>query len=145
MAWYLLFGLKHKSEKSTKKSGVVMETMDTSVWMQLPKEKREKAANLMSEFSAIAVTWHEEEKEQIFKIFSDWITASQEEYKIKPHQLIVIAKMLQETAFADLIEWLPEDFEDWEDKDELLTVFFFGQKGLELYREEIQKNHSSPA
>jgi hypothetical protein len=113
--------------------------METNIWTELPKEKREKAADIMTEFSAIAVTWNEEEKEQIFTVFSEWIKVSQEDYKIKPHQLIVISKMLQETAFADLLEWLPEDFEEWDDKDELMAMFFFGPKGLEAYREDKRK------
>ena len=116
-----------------------METVETSEWTQLPKEKREKAASIMAEFSTMAVTWNDEEKEKVFKIFSDWIKASQEEYKVKPHQLIVISKMLQETAFADLIEWLPEDFEEWEDKDELMALFFFGPTGLEAFRKDKKK------
>lgn len=120
-----------------------METVETCEWTQLSKEKREIAASLMTEFSTMAVTWNDGEKEMIFKIFSDWIKASQEEYEVKPHQLIVISKMLLETAFADLIEWLPKDFEEWEDKDELMALFFFGKKGLEAYRENKEKLRTS--
>lgn len=116
--------------------------METNLWTELPSEKREKAANIMTEFSTIAVTWNEQEKEKIFTVFSDWIKVSQEDYKIKPHQLIVISKMLQETAFADLIEWLPENFEEWDDKDELMALFFFGSKGLDAYRQEKQNTPS---
>lgn len=118
-----------------------MESVETNLWTQLPKEKREKAASIMTEFSTIAVSWNEEEKQKIFSIFSSWISSSQEDYKIKPHQLIVIAKMLQETAFADLVEWLPENFEEWEDTDELMALFFFGSNGLERYRED-KKNQA---
>ncbi|MEW9672742.1 hypothetical protein [Ammoniphilus sp. 3BR4] len=115
-----------------------METVE-NLWAQLPKEKREKAASIITEFSTMAVSWNDEERDKTFHIFSNWISSAQEEFKIKPHQLIVIAKMLQETAFADLIEWLPENFEEWEDKDELMTLFFFGSNGLERYKEAKKK------
>lgn len=113
--------------------------METNLWTELSNEKREKAAAVITEFSAIAVTWNDEEKEKIFTVFTNWIKNSQEDYQIKPHQLVVISKMLQETAFADLIEWLPEDFEEWQDKEELMAMFFFGPKGLEAYRQDKQK------
>lgn len=116
-----------------------MEGFEKNLWSRLPREKREKSAEIMIEFSAMAVSWNDAEKEQIFQVFSEWIKVAQDDYKIKPHQLIIISQMLQETAFADLIDWLPEDFDAWADKDELMAMFFFGQKGLESYREEKKR------
>ncbi|MED4582548.1 hypothetical protein [Brevibacillus choshinensis] len=42
-----------------------MDTSETNFWTQLPKEKREKAATIMSEFSSMAVTWNEQEREKM--------------------------------------------------------------------------------
>jgi hypothetical protein len=113
--------------------------METNYWDQLPVEKRAKALSLITEFSTIAVSWNDKAQENIMNIFSKWVEACQEEYDLKPHELIVISKMLQEFALTDLFEWLPSDFEEWEEKDELMTMFFFGKEGLESYREEKKK------
>ena len=115
-----------------------MEHVETNRWTALPREKREKAANVISEFSAVAVTWNEKEKAKLFEVYAEWIQEAQDRHRLKPHQLVVLSKMLQETAYADLIEWLPDDFEEWKDREELMTMFFFGEKGLEAYRQQVK-------
>lgn len=121
------------------KGGVSMEHIESNGWFTLSKEKKEKAGNVISEMSAVAVEWNEGEKQKIFQAYDEWIQTAKDGYKLKPHQLLVLSKMLQETAYAELIEWLPDDFEKWEDKEELMARFFFGEKGLEKYREDVKK------
>jgi hypothetical protein len=113
--------------------------METDVWNGLSADKREKIANLITEFSTITVTWNEIAQAKILDIFSNFTTACMKEHKLKPHELIVISKMIQEFALKDLYEWLPEDFDEWENKDELMTYFFYGEKGLESYKKTKQK------
>jgi hypothetical protein len=113
--------------------------MDPKLWSQLESEEREKVSNLITEFSTAAVSWNEKEQELVLNIYSLLMKNCQEEHSIKPHQLVVISKMLQEAAISDLYEWLPEDFDKWEDKDELMAMFFFGESGLESFRKEKEK------
>ncbi len=113
--------------------------MEPELWSELKTEEREKVSNLILEFSTTAVSWNNEEQENVVNIFTKLMNICQEEYQLKPHQLVVISKMLQEAAISDLYEWLPEDFDKWEDKDELMAVFFFGEKGLENYRKAKKK------
>ncbi|WP_017727832.1 hypothetical protein [Halalkalibacterium ligniniphilum] len=108
--------------------------MEPVLWSELGHEEREKVSSLIIEFSTAAVSWNNEEQNNVLNLFTKLMNACQEEHRIKPHQLVVVSKMLQEAAISDLYEWLPEDFEKWEDKDELMAMFFFGQKGLESYR-----------
>jgi hypothetical protein len=54
---------------------------------------------------------------------------------------MVISTLLQEFALKDLVEWLPSDFEEWENKDELMTFFFYGEKGLESYKKTKETIH----
>jgi hypothetical protein len=113
--------------------------MESEAWNQLSADQLEKASNLITEFSSIAVTWNDAAQKKVLDIFSKFITSCKEEHKLKPHELIVISKMLQEYTLADLVEWLPSDFEEWKDKDELMTMFFFGKEGLESYQKEKEK------
>ncbi|QBP39877.1 hypothetical protein [Paenisporosarcina antarctica] len=113
--------------------------MKTDVWNELPAEKREKAASLITEFSSITVSWDDGRQKKILDIFSEFTDSCQEEHNLKPHELMVIAKMLQEFALTNLIEWLPSDFEEWKNKDELMTLFFFGKEGLDSYKEKKGK------
>jgi hypothetical protein len=108
-------------------------------WNQISADKREKASNLITEFSSIAVTWNDIAQNKVLDIFSNFISSCKEEHNLKPHELMVISKMLQEYSLADLIEWLPLEFEEWKDKDELMTMFFFGKEGLESYQKEKEK------
>lgn len=116
--------------------------MKTDIWNELPAEKREEAASLITEFSSITVSWDDVIQKKVLNIFSEFTTACQNEYKLKPHELIVISKMLQEFALKDLFDWLPADFDEWKNKDELMTMFFYGEKGLESYK-ETKKNVES--
>lgn len=117
--------------------------MELQSWNQLSADKREKASNLITEFSSIAVTWNEVAQKKVLDIFSKFIETCKEEHHLKPHELMVISKMLQEYTLADLIEWFPLEFEEWKDKDELLTMFFFGKEGLASYQKEKEKiSHS---
>ncbi|WP_462408501.1 hypothetical protein [Neobacillus sp. Marseille-QA0830] len=109
--------------------------METEIWNGLSPEKREKAANLMTEFSTITVSWNDVVQKKVIEIFSNFTQSCMEEHKLKPHELLVVTKMLQEFAIKDLYEWLPDDFENWENKDELMTFFFYGEKGLQSYKE----------
>jgi hypothetical protein len=123
----------------SRKQGVIMELES---WNQLSADKREKASNLITEFSSIAVTWNDAAQKKVLDIFSNFISSCKEEHNLKPHELMVISKMLQECSLADLIEWLPLEFEEWKDKDELMTMFFFGKEGLESYQKEKEKIHN---
>ena len=113
--------------------------MELESWNQLSAEKREEASNLITEFSSIAVTWNDVAQKKVLDIFSEFIASCKEEHNLKPHELIVISKMLHEYTLSDLFEWLPLDFEEWKDKDELMTMFFFGKEGLESYQKEKGK------
>jgi hypothetical protein len=108
--------------------------MEAQLWSDLESEEREKVSNLIMEFSTAAVSWNEKEQENVLNAYSQLLQACEEEHNIKPHQLAVISKMLQETAISGLYEWLPEDFEKWDNKDELMAMFFFGEKGLKNYQ-----------
>jgi hypothetical protein len=108
--------------------------MEAQLWSDLESEEREKVSNLIMEFSTAAVSWNEKEQENVLNAYSQLLQACEEEHNIKPHQLAVISKMLQETAISGLYEWLPQDFEKWENKDELMAIFFFGEKGLKNYQ-----------
>ncbi|MCQ6267780.1 hypothetical protein M1K46_19310 [Fictibacillus sp. WQ 8-8] len=113
--------------------------MEAEAWNKLENKKREKAVNLITEFSSIAVSWNDMQQKKILDIFSQLITTFQEEHNLKPHELMVLSKMLQEISLTNLFEWLPSDFEDWKNKDELMATFFFGQEGLASYKEEKGK------
>jgi hypothetical protein len=113
--------------------------MEMQSWNQLSAEKREKASNLITEFSSIAVTWNDVAQKKVLDIFSTFVSSCKEEHNLKPHELIVISKMLQEYTLADLVEWLPLNFDEWKDKDDLMTMFFFGKEGLESYQKEKEK------
>lgn len=113
--------------------------MEAKYWSELEVEKREKAADVITELSTAAVTWNKQEQELVLDVFKRLMTVCQGENDLKPHQLVVVSKMLQEAAVSDLYEYLPEDFDQWENKDDLMAMFFFGSKGLERYRNEKNK------
>jgi hypothetical protein len=113
--------------------------MEAVLWSELESEERDKVSNLIIEFSTAAVSWNENEQGNVVNVYSQLLKVCEEEHNIKPHQLVVISKMLQETAISGLYEWLPEDFEEWESKDELMAMFFFGEKGLNSYQKEKKK------
>ncbi|MGJ9385781.1 hypothetical protein [Salipaludibacillus sp. CF4.18] len=113
--------------------------MEMDSWDKLSPEKRDKASNLITELSSVVVTWNDTDQKKILDIFSEFIAVCQDEHKLKPHELIVISKMLQEYALTNLVEWLPSDFEKWKNKDELMTMFFFGKEGLESYKKDKEK------
>lgn len=113
--------------------------MEAKLWSELKKEERDNVSSLIIDFSTAAVSWNEKEQESVLNVYSQLMKTCQEEHNMKPHQLIVISKMLQEAAISDLYEWLPKDYEKWETKDELMAMFFFGEKGLEKFRKAKEK------
>jgi hypothetical protein len=60
--------------------------MKAEIWNELPAEKREKASDLITEFSTIIVSWNDSVQRKVIDIFSKFITACQEEHKLKPHE-----------------------------------------------------------
>ncbi|MEB3100111.1 hypothetical protein [Ferviditalea candida] len=113
--------------------------MEAKLWSELDAEKRDRAAGIITEFSTTAVAWNKQEQDHVVDVFKRLMEMCQKENNLKPHQLVVVSKMLQEAAIADLYEYLPEDFEKWESKDDLMAMFFFGANGLDRYREAKSK------
>lgn len=113
--------------------------MEAKMWSELEKKERDKVADIIIDFSTTAVTWNEKEQDHVLNVFQQLMTVCQKENNLKPHQLVVVSKMLQEAAIADLYEWLPKDFAEWENKDDLMAMFFFGPQGLDRYQEAKKK------